>query len=437
MAGERDIFETGDGDMGVAACDFDIEVFGISWDVLRAALTPYFQFDEVGETFCVMKLKGSPIDISIPRRENSSGAGHKDFDVIGDPHMLFEDAARRRDFTMNAMGYDPLEDELLDPMNGRQDILLRYVRHVSDRFVEDPLRPVRAARFAARFGFDLATPTEYICDSMRGIAKNLPSERVWIELRRAMLESDNPSTFFNWLMWIRWITELFPEIADTFDIDQDPEWHPEGDVYQHTMHAIDYWAQNLKTGNDEDDLIVALSVLCHDFGKVTTTEFVDGKIRARGHEEAGAEPTRTFLHRMRQYELAKQVIPIVENHLYPLHVENFSTRGIRRLATKVPRLDLLAIVSRADVAGRPPIDPRDSFAKIDEFERMVAQVDSPVGGPKRLATGDMLIELGLSPGPIFKTMLDHAYELQLDGVINTPEEARQYLYGLESIPKEG
>ena len=322
-------------------------------------------------------------------------------------------------------------------MNGRQDILIRYVRHVSEKFSEDPLRPVRAARFAARFGFDLATPTEYICDSMRGMAKNLPSERVWIELRRAMLESDNPSTFFNWLMWIRWITELFPEIADTFDIDQDPEWHPEGDVYQHTMHAIDYWAQNLKTGNDEDDLIVALSVLCHDFGKVTTTEFVDGKIRARGHEEDGAEPTRTFLHRMRQYELAKQVIPIVENHLYPLHVENFSARGIRRLATKVPRLDLLAIVSRADVAGRPPIDPRDSFAKIDEFERMVAQVDSPVGGPKRLATGDMLIELGLSPGPIFKTMLDHAYELQLDGVINTLEEARQYLYGLESIPKEG
>ena len=424
----RDFVMSGEKDILSSSADYDIEVFGLEWDQLKRALYPYFEFDEVGEQFCVLKVKGHPIDISIPRREGSTGDGHRDFDVIGNPHMLFVDAARRRDFTMNAMGYDPLENELLDPLGGRLDIRSKRIHAASPQFVDDPLRPLRAARFAARFeGFEVSFPTVLFCDSMRGAAGKLPPERVWGELKRALLESVHPSKFFHELMLMRWISPLFPEISDLMDVPQDPGWHPEGDVRSHTFHALDYWAQNLKTGNEDDDLIVALSVLCHDFGKVSTTEFVDGKIRARGHEEAGAEPARSFLHRMRQFELAKQVVPIVENHLYPLHVENFSARGIRRLSTRVDRLDLLAIVSRADVAGKPPIDPADSFAKIDEFERMVKNTDVPVGGPKPLATGKMLIALGWTPGPGFKDILVKAYELQLDGVINTAEEAFGYL----------
>jgi len=425
----RDFYMSGEADIFESATDIDLEVFGLAWVEVKMILNALeIEYDEVGEQFCVLKVKGLPIDISIPRRENATGAGHKDFDVIGDPYMSFEDAARRRDFTMNALGYDPLTDELFDPLGGKRDMSLMNVHHASPQFVDDPLRPLRAARFASRFGFVIPSSTLNLCSTMRPVIPHLPVERVWMEFKRVVLESRCPSTFFRELELMDWFQSLFPEIHHLVCVPQDEEWHPEGDVFTHTMCALDYWAQNLKTGNDEDDLIAGIAVLCHDFGKVSTTEFVDGKIRARGHEEAGAKPTISFLHRMRQYELAKQVIPIVENHLYPLHVEEFSARGIRRLSTKVSRLDLLAIVSRADAAGRPPADPADSFAKIDEFERMVKQTDSPPGGPKRLATGDMLILLGLSPSPEFKTILDHAYELQLDGVITTAGEAFHYLY---------
>jgi tRNA nucleotidyltransferase (CCA-adding enzyme) len=431
----RDFYMSGEADIFESATDIDLEIFGLPWGDVKCILEALeLEYDEVGEQFCVLKIKGLPIDISIPRRENVTGAGHKDFDVIGDPHMSFEEAAKRRDFTMNAMGWNPTTKTFIDPYHGRLAIELGRIFHVSNKFSEDPLRPIRGARFSARFGMILSGPTGELCFIMNESISDLPSERIWMEFRRALLESYKPSTFFWELDLMKWLEGIFPEISALQGVIQDPEWHPEGDVYAHTMHALDYWAQNLKTGNDEDDLIVALSVLCHDFGKVSTTEFVDGKIRARGHEEAGAEPTKNFLHRMRQYELAKQVIPIVENHLYPLHVDQFSARGIRRLATKVPRLDLLAIVSRADVAGRPPIDPANSFAKIDEFERMVSLVDSPVGGPKRLATGDMLIDMGLSPGPEFKVILDHAYELQLDGIISDSEDALEVLHQLLDGP---
>jgi tRNA nucleotidyltransferase (CCA-adding enzyme) len=419
------------------ASDIDLEIFGLEWGEIKHLLTHAgFAYDEVGEQFCVLKIKGLPIDISIPRREKSTGVGHKNFDVIGDPHMSFEDAARRRDFTMNAMGYDPLTNVIVDPYGGRRDIDTQFIQHTSEAFFEDPLRVLRAARFAARYDFVVSAPTAQACEDMNNLAPELPFERIWMEMEKALLQSIKPSRFFRELNRCGWLY-VFPGVEALIGVDQDPGWHPEGDVFEHTMHALDYWAKNLKTGDKEDDLVVALSVLCHDFGKVSTTEFVDGKIRARGHEEAGAEPTEKLLHSMRQYELAKNVVPIVENHLYPLHVENFSARGIRRLSTRVDRIDLLTIVSRADVAGRPPIDPADSFAKIDEFEAMVKKTDVPVGGPKRLATGDMLIEMGLFPGPEFKHILDNAYEAQLDGIVFDADSALEYLHAMLDGPMNG
>jgi tRNA nucleotidyltransferase (CCA-adding enzyme) len=414
--------------------DIDIEVFGLTLPRLQDLLTSHgIEWDEVGEHFSVLKAHfpdfDQPIDLSIPRYETSTGDGHREFSVMENPELTFTEATRRRDFTMNSLGFDILSGELLDPYNGRFDIEYAYIRHVSDAFSEDPLRPLRAARFAARFGYSFILDTMDMCRSMTPLAQSLPSERVWMEVEKNIHESLYPGNFFQWLQNMHWLELLFPEIAALRGVEQDKEWHPEGDVFEHTMHALDYWAANLRTGNKEDDLITAIAILCHDFGKVTTTEWNEEKqhITAYGHEEAGAEPTRTFLHRLRQYELAKEVVPLVENHLAPVY-SSPTPKSIRRLSVKVKRLDLLANLSRADQAGRPPKDFSEGFAKIDEFEEAVSNMQIPQGGPKPLVCGDYLIELGLTPGPAFKTILDDVYEMQLEGEITTEWEAHERVH---------
>jgi len=417
--------------------DVDIEVFGLTLPRLQDALSSkFFRWDEVGEHFSVLKVNvlgfDNPVDLSIPRFEASTGDGHKEFSVMADPDLTFEEAARRRDFTMNSLGFNLLTGTLLDPYNGARDAKAGYIRHTSDAFSEDPLRPLRAARFAARFLGMIDPGTLGICGAMSDMATSLPSERVWMELEKALLEGYQLSSFFYYLEIMGWLEILFPEIAALRGVEQDPEWHPEGDVLIHTMCALNYWAENLRTGNKEDDLIVAIAILCHDFGKATTTQFIDGRVRARGHEEAGVDIARSFLHRLRQYELANDVAPLIANHLAP--VRPFTKKGIRRLSTKVRRMDLLCLVSKADTAGRPPLDPTGSFPAIDEFEQAWRDLDIPVGGPKPLVGGDYLISLGLKPGPIFKTILAEVYSAQLDGVIETETQAqgmaKDYVYTL-------
>lgn len=406
--------------------DWDIEVFGLTLPRLKDFLEDLgYHYDEVGEHFSVLKVNvpgvSAPVDLSIPRYERSTGDGHKEFEVMIHPELTFKEAARRRDFTTNSMGYDLITGELFDPYYGRRDIERHTLRHVSDAFVEDPLRPLRAARFASRFGFAISNETSELCREMRPLADSLPSERIWTEIEKAVHEVERLGDFFIWMQFIGWL-DLLPEIDALRHVEQDPEWHPEGDVFQHTCHALNYWSQNLRTGNKEDDLITAIAILCHDFGKVTHTEFKNGRIRSHGHEQAGAAPTQSFLHHLRQYELAKEVVPLVENHLAPVFgLKN--PRSIRRLSVKVKRLDLLAIVSRADQAGRPPKDPAEGFAEIDFFQRRVEFLDIPVGGPKPLIGGDFLIEIGLIPGPNFKKVLDAVYEAQLDGTIKTERAA--------------
>ena len=425
----RDMVMAGRDDIDYASVkDLDIEVFGITLPTLKDVLDDHgVEWDEVGEQFSVLKAhpKGMtiPLDLSIPRYERSTGDGHREFEVMANPELTFKEAARRRDFTMNAMGRGILSGELFDPYQGKIDIQLGLVFHVSEAFDEDPLRPLRAARFAARFGFKIPSPTMDVCRRMTMLSNSLPQERIWMEIEKAVHECIDLGDFFSWINDMQWL-HLFPEIRAIKYVNQDPEWHPEGDVFEHTRHALNYWSRNLRTGNKEDDLVTAMAILCHDFGKVTNTQYNEkpGHVTSYGHEEAGAEPTRTFLHRLRQYELAKQVVPLVENHLFPVFGTN-SPRAIRRLSTKVDRLDLLANVSRADQAGRPPKDPSEGFAKIEKFVEAYASLDIPRGGPKRLVGGDYLIGLGLAPGPTFKTVLDAVYELQLDGSITTKHDA--------------
>ena len=422
LRGDNNPFEIQNG-------DYDIEVFGLTLPKLKDALDDNgYHWDEVGEHFAVLKVHvpgvDEPVDLSIPRYEKSYGDGHREFEIMTNPHLTFKEAARRRDFTMNALGYKILTGELLDPYNGEDDLDSGLLRIVSDAFDEDPLRVIRAARFCARFGVIPSYDLRDTARRMRPMADSLPSERIWMEIEKAVHESESLGTFFYQLWYFNWI-DIFPEIHALEFVKQDPEWHPEGDVFKHTCHALNYWSQNLRTGNKEDDLITAIAILCHDFGKVTTSEWNEetGHITAYGHEEAGAEPTRTFLHRLRQYELAKEVVPLVENHLAPVYSAP-TPRSIRRLSTKVKRMDILANLSRADQAGRPPKSFEVGFYKIGKFVDMVESMSLPIGGPKPLVGGDYLVSLGCTPGPDFKVVLGWVYQWQLDGDITTEEQAK-------------
>ena len=412
--------------------DIDVEVFRVDPDRLVSMLDQRYSIVGVGGEFGVWTIEGGAgvgsIDVSLPRRERRTGHGHRDFVVDVDPHLSFADAAQRRDFTIGAMGFDPITEEILDPFHGERDLEGRILRHVGPAFIEDPLRPLRAVRFAARFGLQLAPATAALCRDMRGDATALPEERIWTEFSKTLLQAPRPGSALHLLEDIGWV-DIFPEVAAMRGVPQDPRWHPEGDVFVHTAHVMDFWSEHLRTGDQDDDLIVIVAALCHDLGKVGTTEEIDGRIRAHGHDSAGVRPTSAFLERFHQARLTAEVTPLVEHHLAPpvFMRQRVTDRAIRKLSTKVSRLDLLCALARADQGGRPPLDPSAALQDIDAFEARVSALGVLEGPPRRLASGDHLIEMGLRPGTRFREILDLAYEAQLAGDVTTEDEARTHL----------
>ncbi|MEP6742350.1 MAG: hypothetical protein ABJB61_07610, partial [bacterium] len=282
--------------MKIEPTDWDLEVYGIEPVKLRALLDESGPVNVVGEAFTVYKLDAD-LDVSLPRRERKSGRGHRAFAIEGDPMMSIEDATRRRDFTINAILQDPLTEEIIDPFNGRADIKAKLLRVVSNEtFAEDSLRVLRAAQLAARFEFDIAPETIELCRAID--VTDLPAERVWGEMEKLLLRSRQPSIGLKWLRNLRVIDQLSPEIKALFDVPQDPEWHPEGDVFIHTGLVIDGARELINDLPYAKQVTVMLAALAHDFGKPATTEFVDGRLRSRGHEEAGVAPTESFLDRL-------------------------------------------------------------------------------------------------------------------------------------------
>jgi tRNA nucleotidyltransferase (CCA-adding enzyme) len=282
--------------MGAQPEDWDLEVYNLEPARLREILDQFGPVNVVGEAFTVYKL-GNHLDVSIPRRERKSGPGHKGFVIEGDPSMSVAEATRRRDFTINAILQDPLTGELLDPFNGRGDLEQRVLRAVSkDTFAEDSLRVLRAAQFAARFEFDIDPETIELCRAID--LSDLPAERIWGEIEKLLLRALRPSIGLEWLRRLGAIEKLFPEIQSLIGVPQDPEWHPEGDVFVHTQLAIDRARELIDDLPYPRQVTVMLATLAHDFGKPPTTELLEGRWRSRGHEEAGAAPAESFLNRL-------------------------------------------------------------------------------------------------------------------------------------------
>src|SRR5688572_11173791 len=222
--------------LGHSSKDFDIEVFGLEQDRLGAILETFGRVDTVGESFTVFRL--GDIDVSLPRRESKVGRGHRGFAVMGDPTLSPAAAARRRDFTINAIAQDPLTGEIIDPFGGRQDLEQRVLRVVDGgTFGDDSLRVLRALQFAARFELTVPRETRDICGGIP--LDDLPSERVWGEFEKLLLVARRPSIGLRLGMELGVIRQLLPELVPLADCPQDPEWHPEGDVWTHTLLVTD------------------------------------------------------------------------------------------------------------------------------------------------------------------------------------------------------
>jgi tRNA nucleotidyltransferase (CCA-adding enzyme) len=419
--------------LGIQPKDWDLEVYGLEPATLRALLDRFGSVNVVGEAFTVYKI-GSDLDVSLPRRERKSGRGHRAFVIDGDPTMSVEEATLRRDFTVNAILQDPLTDELIDPFHGSGDLKAGVLRAVSsDTFGEDSLRVLRAAQFAARFQFQIDEATVALCRQID--LSDLPPERIWGEIEKLLLLAERPSLGFQWLQKLTALERLFPEIASLIDVPQDPEWHPEGDVYIHTLLTIDRAHELIEGLSYPRRVTVMLAAVAHDFGKPPTTAFLEGRWRSRGHEEAGVGPTESFLNRLNVhtiegYDVRSQVIALVREHLKPGEFykkqDEVGDGAFRRLARKC-ELDLLYRVASADSLGRnAEWVPREKWYDAEAQEWFIArakELDVAQAAPNPILLGRHLLELGVQPGPAMGELTRAVYEMQLDGRVTNLEEA--------------
>ena len=419
--------------------DIDIEVHGIPVQTLERILDSLGERLTIGASFGIMGLRHYELDIAMPRSETATGRGHRDFAVFVDPFIGAEKAAQRRDFTMNALMEDVLTGEILDFFGGREDMRRGLIRHVNGKsFAEDPLRVLRAAQFASRFGFTVAEETVSLSASMD--LAELPGERILGELEKALLKAEKPSVFFEELRKMRQLSVWFPEPEALIGLPQNPLFHPEGDAWTHTMQVLD---QAAKLRDDaKHQLWFMLSALCHDLGKAVTTEEINGVFHAYEHEKRGLPLVRTFLGRItHETKLTQYVLNMTELHMKPnmlagcgAHVKSY----MKMFDCSVCPEDLL-LLAKADRLGC--IGPQDNgetisaeYAETESCLReMLALYYERMRQPYLM--GQDLINAGFKPGPLFAEVLACTHKLRLAGRPKE-EQIKQALALLKKQNKE-
>jgi tRNA nucleotidyltransferase (CCA-adding enzyme) len=405
----------------------DLEVFGVPADRLRVVLESFGRVEAVGESFQVYKI--GAIDVSLPRRDSKAGRGHRGFVVTGDPDMSIEEAARRRDFTVNAISFDPLTEEYFDPFGGRADLERRLLRVVDPAtFADDSLRVLRAVQFAARFELTLDEASAALCREIP--LDDLPSERIWGEIEK-LLFAPRPSIGFALAMDLGVIAKLFPELQALSGCPQEFEWHPEGDVWIHTLQVIDQARSRIDGLPRPQQIAIMLGAVAHDLGKPVTTAFIDGRIRSMDHEEQGVPPATAFLDRLNMhsidgYDVRRQVLGITAQHLKPGSWykvrDEVGDGAFRRLAHRVD-LELLARVAKADCEGRRP--GQFDCTAMDWFLERARSLGVEHRPPAPILLGRHLLALGVKPGPRMGDILKAVYEQQMDGTVTNLEEATE------------
>ena len=404
--------------------DFDIEVFGVSYEQLAVALSRWGRPDLVGRSFGVLKLTtdaGSTYDFNIPRRESKVGIGHTGFVVELDPAITPKEAASRRDYTINALTFDPRRNELLDFFGGRRDLQNRVLRHTSKAFAEDPLRVLRGMQFAGRFALRTAPETLEMCRRIAPTYRELAIERVWGEWYKWATRSVAPSLGLRHLVDSGW-TAHFPEVDALQGTPQDPEWHPEGDVFEHTRLMLQFLPEKVSVP-------LVFAVLLHDVAKPrTATVDNTGRIRFNEHDRIGAEMTEEIMRRLR-FSGAEidATVEMVRQHMVFKDVPKMRIAKLKRFMARPTFEDELEL-HRVDCEG--------SHRMLDNYEFLLRKreefANEPIIPPP-LVRGDDLIALGLKPGPKFREILDAVETGQLEGTLRTSEEALEWVkheYGL-------
>ena len=414
--------------LGRESKNIDLEVFGVPGVGCARCSKRSVASRAVGESFQVYKI--GDIDVSLPRRDSKAGRGHRGFVVIGDPEMSIEEAARRRDFTINGISWDPLTDEYLDPFDGRGDLERRAPAHGRPGDVRRR-QPARAARGPVRRALRRSRSTTSTRDALprRFRSTICRPSAIWGEFEK-LLFAPRPSIGFALALDLGVVARLFPELQALVGCPQEPEWHPEGDVWVHTLQVIDQARTRIDDLPRPQQLAVMLGAVCHDLGKPATTAFIDGRIRSMDHEEQGVAPATALLDRLNVhsidgYDVRRQVLGITAQHLKPGIVVQGARRSRRR---RVPP---------AGAEGRPraarasrQVRLRGTRARRVRLHRdgLVPRARARARRracrpPEPILLGRHLLALGLKPGPRVGEILKAVYEQQLDGTMSTLDEA--------------
>lgn len=438
--------------LGIEPKDIDLEIYGISYEKLTQFLSEYGKVDLVGKKFgvIVFSLFGSEVkyDFSIPRTENKIGIGHKEFDIKLDSNLTIEEAAVRRDFTMNSLAYDPIEGEIYDFFGGVEDIKNKIIRHTSDKFKEDYLRILRAMQFQARFGFSIHQDTVKVIkemleneDEFNAIAK----ERIFEEWHKWA----EKGLFHSWIFEFMRQTGLinyYPELKALKETPQDAIYHPEGDVEIHTrlcLSKMDEIIDREKISGDEK-VILIMSILLHDIAKPHTTkeEMKKGRmtITSNGHEEMGKEVEISFLQKIGFHDKFNQPIGnIISTHLSGVHISQIEKTSskhkfVKKLSRKLTPATIkqLIYVMEADTNGRGKEAQTEPTGSRDILE-IASQLSVTEKEYKYLLMGRHLIEAGLKPSVEFGSIIKKSYEAQENGEFSDIEGAKNWLSKIISI----
>lgn len=408
-------------DFNKSSYDIDIEVHGIDTDILEKILYTISDYKYIGKSFGIYSLSSLNIDIALPRKETLIGERHNDFDVEINPHIGTREASRRRDFTINSIMQDILTGEFIDHYNGIEDIKNKIIRHVdNDKFSEDALRVLRACQFAARFKFKIAESTIDLCKTIS--LDKLSKERVLEETKKTLLLSDKPSVYFNNLYSMNQI-QWYKELYELKDIQQNPVYHAEGNVYIHTMMVLDVGAALRNKANEK--LNFMFSLLCHDLGKAKSTLIKNGKITSIGHEEVGVDIADKFLRRITDNKkLIKYVKNMVLLHMKPnmYAAHNSKIKSTNKLFFKSVSPEDLILLAIADSRGRTStVNVEDNskylFERLEIYKEYIS---------RDYLNGNDLIKLGIKPNEKFSLLIDHINKLRLSGV-NKKEQISQVL----------
>lgn len=436
--------------LDVNSSDLDFEVYGVSQEELSNLLSPFGKVKLTGQQHAVLQFVGndeylSEADFGVPRKDNKTGVKHADVNVEVFPDMTPEEASMRRDFTVNALAYNPLtntlynfstEDETSSCLQDLQDGILR---HRSAQFVEDPLRIDRGMRFVGKFGFTVAPETINLMKDMMHTRQYLSNDRIWKEFVKWAETAKYPGSILEFMHSTEMDKQFYPEIYAMWDIPQEYDWHPEGVLQNHNKYVLNAAADiaHREELNDTQKSILILSALMHDIGKPDTTKLQDVRgvmrITSHGHDTAGGPIAQNFFEKMQvPMVYIKYIVPLVVNHMQHINFPDKSENQaafVRKLAHRLrpATISQLLMLIEADHSGRPPLPKglTEKAIKLRDkaFEEGVLH-DAPIN---LINAADVQKYYDIPQGKHIGDVLKIAYDMFLKGRFNTRTEALMWL----------